>query len=44
MGLAQQFDIVVDLVGAFGNQRITAGGEIKRAKPRITSVKKKAVD
>jgi len=31
-------------VKVFGNQRITAGGEIKRAKPRITSVKKKAVD
>ena len=31
-------------VRVFGNQRVTAGGEIKRAKPRITSVKKKAVD
>lgn len=31
-------------VKVFGNQRITAGGEIKRAKPRITSVKKKAAD
>jgi putative YhbY family RNA-binding protein len=31
-------------VKLFGNQRITAGGEIKRAKPRVTSVKKKAVD
>jgi putative YhbY family RNA-binding protein len=28
----------------FGNQRVTAGGEIKRAKARVTSVKKKAVD
>ena len=31
-------------VKVFGNQRITAGGEIKRAKPRVTSVKKKAAD
>jgi hypothetical protein len=31
-------------VKVFGNQRVTAGGEIKRAKPRITSIKKKAVD
>jgi putative YhbY family RNA-binding protein len=31
-------------VKVFGNQRVTAGGEIKRAKPRVTSVKKKAVD
>jgi RNA-binding protein len=31
-------------VKVFGNQRVTAGGSIKRAKPRITSVKKKAVD
>jgi putative YhbY family RNA-binding protein len=31
-------------VKLFGNQRVTAGGEIKRAKPRVTSVKKKAVD
>ena len=31
-------------VQVFGNQRVTAGGEIKRAKPRVTSVKKKAVD
>jgi RNA-binding protein len=28
----------------FGNQRVTAGGEIKRAKARVTSVKKKGVD
>ena len=31
-------------VQVFGNQRVTAGGEIKRAKTRVTSVKKKAVD
>jgi len=31
-------------IKVFGNQRVTAGGSIKRAKPRITSVKKKAVD
>jgi putative YhbY family RNA-binding protein len=31
-------------VKVFGNQRVTAGGEIKRAKPRATSVKKRAVD
>ena len=31
-------------VTVFGNQRVTAGGEIKRAKPRVSSVKKKAVD
>jgi RNA-binding protein len=31
-------------VKVFGNQRVTAGGEIKRAKPRVTSIKKKAVD
>jgi putative YhbY family RNA-binding protein len=31
-------------VKLFGNQRVTSGGEIKRAKPRVTSVKKKAVD
>ena len=31
-------------VKVFGNQRVTAGGEIKRAKPRVTSVKKRAVD
>jgi RNA-binding protein len=28
-------------VKVFGNQRVTAGGSIKRAKPRTTSVKKK---
>jgi RNA-binding protein len=31
-------------VKLFGNQRVTAGGEIKRAKLRVTSIKKKAVD
>jgi len=31
-------------VKLFGNQRVTAGGEIKRAKPRVTSIKKRAVD
>ena len=31
-------------VTVYGNQRVTAGGEIKRLKPRATSVKKKAVD
>ena len=31
-------------VKVFGNQRVTAGGSIKRAKPRVSSVKKKAVD
>jgi RNA-binding protein len=31
-------------VKVFGNQRITAGGSIKRAKPRVISAKKKAVD
>ncbi len=31
-------------VKVFGNQRITAGGEIKRARVRATSVKKKAPD
>jgi len=29
-------------VTVYGNQRVTAGGEIKRAKVRVTSVKKKA--
>ena len=28
----------------YGNQRVTPGGEVKRAKKRTTSVKKKAVD
>ena len=31
-------------IKVYGNQRVTAGGSIKRAKPRVTSVKKKAVD
>jgi putative YhbY family RNA-binding protein len=31
-------------VTVYGNQRVTAGGEIKRAKTRVTSVKKKAAD
>ena len=31
-------------VKVFGNERITAGGEIKRAKKRVTSVKKRAQD
>ena len=31
-------------VTVYGKQRVTAGGEIKRAKPRTTSIKKKAVD
>jgi len=34
----------VKKIKLFGNQRVTAGGEIKRAKARVTSVKKKAVD
>jgi len=28
----------------YGNQRVTPGGEVKRAKKRVTSVKKKAAD
>jgi putative YhbY family RNA-binding protein len=31
-------------ITVYGNQRVTAGGEIKRAKTRTTSVKKKAQD
>ena len=31
-------------VTVFGNQRVTAGGEVKRSRPRVTSVKKKGVD
>ena len=31
-------------ITVYGNQRVTAGGEIKRAKTRVTSVKKKAAD
>ena len=34
----------VKKITVFGNQRVTAGGEIKRAKTRVTSVKKKAQD
>ena len=34
----------IQKVKIFGNQRVTAGGSIKRAKPRVTSVKKKATD
>ncbi len=31
-------------ITVFGNQRVTAGGEIKRVRTRVTSVKKKAAD
>ena len=31
-------------LNVFGNQRVAQGGEIKRAKKRITSVKKRATD
>ena len=31
-------------VKVFGNPRVTAGGSIKRAKPRVTSVKKRTGD
>jgi putative YhbY family RNA-binding protein len=31
-------------IKVFGNERLTAGGEVKRARKRVTSVKKKAVD
>ena len=34
----------IQKIKVFGNQRVTAGGSIKRAKPRATSIKKKAVD
>ena len=34
----------VKKITVFGNQRVTAGGEIKRAKTRVTSVKKRAQD
>ena len=34
----------VKKVKVFGNERVTPGGSIKRAKPRQTSVKKKAAD
>ena len=33
---------IVQTVTVHGNQRLTAGGQIKRAKKRATSVKKKA--
>lgn len=32
----------VKKVKVFGNQRLTPGGQVKRAKPRATSIKKKA--
>ena len=32
----------VKKITVLGNQRITAGGELKRAKPRVTSIKKRA--
>jgi putative YhbY family RNA-binding protein len=34
----------VKKIKVFGNERITRGGQIKRAEKRVTSVKKKAVD
>jgi putative YhbY family RNA-binding protein len=34
----------VKKVKVFGNQRVAAGGQIKRAKVRVTSAKKKATD
>jgi RNA-binding protein len=34
----------IQKIKVFGNQRVTSGGSIKRAKPRVTSIKKKAVD
>jgi putative YhbY family RNA-binding protein len=34
----------IQKVKVFGNQRVTAGGSIKRTKPRATSVKKKTTD
>ena len=34
----------VKKVKVFGNERVTPGGSIKRAKPRQTSVKKKAAE
>jgi putative YhbY family RNA-binding protein len=33
----------VKKVKVFGNERVTSGGQIKRAKKRVTSVKKKSV-
>ena len=34
----------VKKVKLFGNQRVAAGGQIKRVKPRLTSLKKKSQD
>ena len=34
----------VKKVKVYGNERVTSGGQIKRAKTRVTSVKKKARD
>ena len=34
----------VKKVKVFGNERVAAGGQIKRAKRRVTSVKKKQTD
>jgi RNA-binding protein len=34
----------IQKIKVFGNQRVTSGGSIKRAKPRVTSIKKRAVD
>jgi putative YhbY family RNA-binding protein len=34
----------VKKVKVFGNERVTSGGQIKRVKPRLTSVKKKAAE
>ena len=34
----------IKTVQVLGNQRITAGGIVKRAKVRVTSLKKKAQD
>ena len=34
----------VKKIKVLGNERIAAGGEIKRARKRVTSIKRKAVD
>ena len=34
----------VKKVKVFGNERVTAGGQVKRVKKRLTSVKKKSID
>ena len=34
----------VKKIRVFGNERVTAGGQVKRVKKRVISVKKKAVD